>query len=44
MKYEPPIIGVLYTIEAPGMKAKRHIYNILLNDLINNPNTEEITA
>ena len=42
VKFEPPIIGILY--KRNEKEKKQHIYNILLNEIINHPNTEEITA
>lgn len=42
VKFEPPIIGILYIRNEK--EKKKHIYNILLNEIINNPNTKEITA
>ena len=41
VKFSPPIIGLLY--KPNKNENKKHIYNILLNELINIPNPEEIT-
>jgi hypothetical protein len=40
VKFEPPLIGLLYN---DLDKSKKHIYNVLLNGLINLEDPEEIT-
>jgi hypothetical protein len=41
MKFEPPIIGLLY--KRDKNESKKYIYNILLNDLLALPTPEDIT-
>lgn len=38
VKFEPPVIGLMY--KRNENDKKKHIYNILLNGIINNPDTE----
>lgn len=41
VKYEPPLVGLLYY--DLDNKNKKHIYNVLLNGLINSGDPSEIT-
>lgn len=41
LKFVPPVIGLLYKRNLK--EKKKHIYNIVLNELINLPTIEEIT-
>jgi len=41
LKFVPPVIGLMYKSNIKDKK--KHIYNIVLNELINLPTIEEIT-